>query len=205
ILRACVIYLKGNWYDQLSLIAFAYNNSYHSSIGMTSFEDLYGTRCRSPRGWFEMVQSQQKSYVNVRISDREFDIDDWIYLKISPMKGVIRFGNKGKLSPHYVGPYQVLRWIGMMAYQLNLPFDLSLLNLVFHVPLLKKCISDPTSIIPLKSLGIKKILSYEEVPVEILDWEVRKLRNKEVASVKVLWRNQMVEGATWETNADMIS
>ncbi|WMV41728.1 hypothetical protein MTR67_035113 [Solanum verrucosum] len=98
-----------------------------------------------------------------------------------PIKGVIRFSKNGNLSPRYVGLYQALRWIG------------------------QKCIGDPTLIVPLESLGIKESLSYEEDPVEILDRQVRKLRNKEVASVKVLWRNQIVEGDTWEAEADMMS
>jgi len=101
----------------------------------------------------------------------------------------MRFGKKGKLSPRYVGPYQIFRCIGKVAYELDLPNDLASVHLVFYVSLLKKCIGDPISIVPLESLGKKDSLSYEEVPVEILDRQVRKLRNKEVASVKVIWRN----------------
>ena len=135
-LRACVIDFKGSWDDHLPLIEFAYNNSYHSSIQMAPYEALYGRRCRSPVGWFEVgeaaligpdsihdaiekvqliryrlktAQSRQKSYADVRRKDLEFLIDDWIYLKVSPMKGVMRFGKKGKLSPRYVGPYKILK------------------------------------------------------------------------------------------------
>ncbi|WMV24191.1 hypothetical protein MTR67_017576, partial [Solanum verrucosum] len=89
--------------------------------------------------------------------------------------------------------------------QLDLPSNLSPVHLIFHVSLLKKCIGDLTSIVPLESLSIKESLSYEEVLVEIFDRQVRKLRNKEVASVKVLWRNQMVEGSTGEAELDMMS
>ena len=125
-LRACVIDFKSDWDDHYALIEFAYNNSYHSSIGMTPFEALYGRRCRSPVGWFEVgeialigpesvyeaiekvhlirerlrtAQSRQKSYADVRRRDLEFEVNDWVYLKISPMKGVMRFGKKRKLSP----------------------------------------------------------------------------------------------------------
>ncbi|KAH0778029.1 hypothetical protein KY290_009440 [Solanum tuberosum] len=125
-LRACVIDFKGSWDDHLPLIEFAYNNSYHSSIQMAPYEALYGRRCRSPIGWFEVgeaqligpdlvhqamekvkviqerlktAQSRQKSYTDVRRRALEFEIDDWVYLKVSPMKGVMRFGKKGKLSP----------------------------------------------------------------------------------------------------------
>ncbi|WMV45859.1 hypothetical protein MTR67_039244 [Solanum verrucosum] len=129
-LRACVIDFKGNWDDHLPLIEFSYNNSYHSSIAMAPFEALYGRRCRSLVGWFEVSEfallgpevvyeatekvqlirdrlktahSQQKSYADNRNRDLEFEVGDWVYLKISPMEGVMRFGKKGKLSPWYLG------------------------------------------------------------------------------------------------------
>ena len=137
-LRACVIDFKGSWDDHLSLIEFSYNNSYHSSIQMAPYEALYGRRCRSPVGWFEVgettligpdsvldamekvqlirdrlktAQSRQKSYADVRRRELEFQVDDWVFLKVSPMKGVMRFGKKGKLSPRYVGPYKILKRI----------------------------------------------------------------------------------------------
>ncbi|WMV32798.1 hypothetical protein MTR67_026183 [Solanum verrucosum] len=130
-MRSCVINFKGYWDDHLPLIEFAYNNSYHSSIGMAPFEALYGRRFRSRIGWFEVgenaligpdlvyeamqkvilirerlrtTQRQKKSYVDVRRRYLEFDVHSWVYLKISPMKGVMRFGKKGKLIPCYVGP-----------------------------------------------------------------------------------------------------
>ncbi|KAK4729768.1 hypothetical protein R3W88_022756 [Solanum pinnatisectum] len=114
----------------------------------------------------------------------------------------MRFGKKGKLSPRFVGPYQILRLVGNVAYELDLPNELALVHLVFHVSMLKKFVGDPTYIVPIEGLGLKENLSYEEVPIEILDRQVKKLRNKEVASVKVLWRNHLVEGATWEAEAD---
>ncbi|XP_070057278.1 uncharacterized protein [Nicotiana tomentosiformis] len=164
-LRACVLDFKGNWDDHLALIEFAYNNSYHSSIKMAPYEALYGRRCRSPVGWFEVerlrtAQSRQKSYSDVRRRDLEFEVGDWVFLKISPMKGVMRFGKKGKLSPRYIGPYKILRRIG-------------------------------------------QDLSYDELPVAILDRQVRKLRTKDVASVKVLWRNKNIEEMTWEAEEEM--
>ena len=138
-LRACVIDFRGNWDDHLPLIEFSYNNSYHSSIGMAPFEALYGRRCRSPVGWFEVGESsilgpeiihealekvrmirdrlataysRQKSYADNRKRPLEFNVGDQVYLKISPMKGVMRFGRKGKLSPRYVGPYEILQRVG---------------------------------------------------------------------------------------------
>ncbi|XP_070035369.1 uncharacterized protein, partial [Nicotiana tomentosiformis] len=198
-LRACVLDFKGNWDDHLALIEFAYNNSYHSSIKMAPYEALYGRRCRSPVGWFEVgetelygpdlihqaiekvkviqerlrtAQSRQKSYSDVRRRDLEFEVGDWVFLKISPMKGVMRFGKKGKLSPRYIGP---------------------------------KCIGDPSRVVPIKDVQVTKDLSYDEVPVAILDRQVRKLRTKDVASVKVLWRNKNIEEMTWEAEEEMKS
>ncbi|WMV31865.1 hypothetical protein MTR67_025250 [Solanum verrucosum] len=229
-LRACVIDFKGSWDDHLPLIEFAYNNSYHSSIQMAPYEALYGRRCRSPIGWFEVgeaqligpdlvhqamekvkviqerlktAQSRQKSYTDVRRRALEFEIDDWVYLKVSPMKGVMRFGKKGKLNPRYIGPYRIAKRIGNVAYELELPQELAAVHPVFHISMLKKCIGDPSLILPTESIKIKDNLSYEEVPVQILDRQVRRLRTKDVASVKVLWRNQFVEGATWEAEEDM--
>ncbi|XP_070004985.1 uncharacterized protein [Nicotiana sylvestris] len=130
-LRACVLDFKGNWDDHLPLIEFAYNNSFHVSIQMSPFEALYGRRCRSPIGCLEVgeeellgpdlmhqamekvkiiqerlkaAQSRQKSYADIRRRKLEFQVDDWVFLRVSP-KGVMRFGKKGKLSPRYVGPY----------------------------------------------------------------------------------------------------
>ncbi|WMV09344.1 hypothetical protein MTR67_002729 [Solanum verrucosum] len=105
------------------------------------------------------------------------------------MKGVMRFGKKGKLSPRYVGPYKILKRVGKVAYELELPTKLAIVHPIFHISFLKKCVGDPASIIPLEIVAVKDTLTYEEVPVEILDRQVRRLRNKEVASVKILWRS----------------
>ncbi|WMV42094.1 hypothetical protein MTR67_035479 [Solanum verrucosum] len=119
------------------------------------------------------------------------------------MKGVMRFSKKGKLSSRYIGPYKISKRVRNVAYELELPQELAAVHSVFHISMLKKCIGDPSLIIPTKDIGIKDILSYEEILVEILDRQIRKLRTKEVASVKVLWRNQFVEGGTWEAEEDM--
>ena len=109
-----------------------------------------------------------------------------VYLKISPMKGMMRFDKKGKLSPRYVGHYEVFQGVGKVAYELRLSSELSLVHSVFHISMLKKCIGDPVSIIPIEGLGVDGSISYEEVPMDILDRQVKKLRNNEVASVKFL-------------------
>ncbi|KAK4737357.1 hypothetical protein R3W88_001054 [Solanum pinnatisectum] len=104
-----------------------------------------------------------------------------------------------------MGPYQVLKRVGKVAYELDLPNDLASVHPMFLVSMLKKYIGDPVSILPLEGLGVDENLSYEEVPIENLDRQVKRLRNKEVVSVKVLWRNHLVEGATCEAEADMMS
>ncbi|WMV54920.1 hypothetical protein MTR67_048305, partial [Solanum verrucosum] len=118
------------------------------------------------------------SYANVRRKELQFQVDEWVFLKVSPMKGVMRFGKKGRLSPIYVGPYKILKRIGKVAYALELPAKLEVVHPVFHISLLKGCVDDPTVIVPLESVAVKDSLSYEDVPVEILNRQVRRVRNK---------------------------
>ena len=115
----------------------------------------------------------------------------------------MRFCRKGKLSLRYVGSYEILQRVDEVAYQLTLPTEIAYVHLVFHFFMLNKCLGDPTSIVPIEGLGFEEDLSYKEVPVEILDRHINRLRNKEVATVKVLWRIHLVEGAKWESKADM--
>ncbi|XP_070010212.1 uncharacterized protein [Nicotiana sylvestris] len=199
-LRAYTLDFKGSWDDHLPLIEFAYNNSFHASIQMAQFEALYGRRCRSPIGWFE---SRKKSYSDMCRRDLEFKEDDWVFLKVSPMKGIMPFGKKGKLSARYIRPYRIIQRIGQVAYKLELPPEMSLVLPVFHVSLLRKVVGDPSTIVPVETMEVNEELSHEEVPVAILDRQVRKLRNKEIASMNVLWQNQQVEEATWEAEDEM--
>ncbi|WMV33290.1 hypothetical protein MTR67_026675 [Solanum verrucosum] len=192
-LRACVIDFKGNWDDHLPLIEFVYNNSYLYSIQMAPYEALYRRRCRYPIGWFEVGES---GLIGPNLVHQAME-------KVSPMKGVMRFGKKGKLRPWYIGPYRISKMVGNVAYELELPQELATVYTVFHIFTLKKCMGNPSLIIPTEDIGIKDSLSYEEIPVQILDRQVHKLRTKEVASIKVLWRNQFVEEATWEAEEDM--
>ena len=126
-----------------------------------------------------------------------------MYINVSPLKGVMRFIKKGKLCPLYIGPYKTSKRIDNVAYELELPQELAAVHPVFHVSMLKKCMGDLSLIVSIENVGIKDILSYEEIPIQILDRQVRKLRTKDVASVKVLWRNQFLEVATWEAEEDM--
>ncbi|XP_075111798.1 uncharacterized protein LOC142181974 [Nicotiana tabacum] len=148
-------------------------------------------------------RSRQKAYADIRRRKLEFQVDDWVFLRVSPMKGVMLFGKKGKLSPRYFGPYRVTQRIGQVAYRLELPPEMSFVHPVFHVSMLKKVVGNPSTIVPIEAIKVNEELSYEEIPVAILDRQVHKLRNKEVASVKVLWQSQQVEEATWEAESEM--
>ncbi|XP_055830812.1 uncharacterized protein LOC129899826 [Solanum dulcamara] len=165
---------------------------------------LYKRRCRSPISWFKagkaefigpdlVYQSMEKvKTIQERRRDLEFEVNDWVHLKVFPMKGVMRFWKKGFLIPHYIGPYQIIKRVGNITYELELPSELDIVHLGF---LLKKCLGDPLLIVPTEKIGVKDNLSYEEAHVQILDRTACKLRTKEVASIKALWRNQFIEEA----------
>ncbi|KAL0556496.1 hypothetical protein IC582_005010 [Cucumis melo] len=230
-LRACVLEFSGSWDSHLHLMEFAYNNSYQATIGMAPFEALYGRCCRSPVCWGEVgeqrllgpelvqttnaaiqryrariltTQSRQKSYADVWRKDLEFDMGNMVFLKVAPMKGVLRFEKKRKLSPRFVGPFEILERIGPVAYRLALPPSFSAVHDVFHVSMLRKYVTDPTHVVDFEPLQINENLSYEDQhPVEIFAREVKVLCNRGIALVKVLWRNHEVEEATWETEEDI--
>jgi len=121
------------------------------------------------------------------------------------MKGVMGFGKKGKLRPRYLDPYKIIQQIGKVAYKLELPSRLEAVYSIFHVSMLRKCMGDPLSIVPIEDVQITETLSYEEIPIVILDRQVRTLRTKEVSSVMVLWRNNNVKEMMWETEEEMRS
>ena len=222
--------LKGSWETHLPLIEFAYNNSYHSSIEMAPFEALYGRKCRSPICWNEVgerklfgpelvqlttekiqlirerllaAQSRQKSYADNRRRDLEFQVGDHVFLKVSPSKGVMRFGKKGKLSQRYIGPFEILDRVGNVSYRLALPPVLSHIHNVFHVSVLRKYMPDPSHVLEYEPINVREDLSYEEQPVQILDRKDQVLRSRNISLVKVLWRNHTVQEATWEKEEDM--
>ncbi|XP_073061854.1 uncharacterized protein [Primulina eburnea] len=149
------------------------------------------------------AQSRQTSYANVRRRPLEFNVGDNVFVKIAPLKGVMRFGKKGKLSPCYIEPFEILDRIGERANQLALPPDLDRVHNVFHVSMLRKYLSNPSHVLRHEALDLLPNLSYEEVPVQIIDRKFTVLRNKEIIFVKVLWRNHEIEEATWETEEEM--
>ncbi|KAL4037023.1 hypothetical protein IC575_000606 [Cucumis melo] len=144
-----------------------------------------------------------KSYADVRRKDLEFEVGDMVFLKVAPMKGVLRFAKKGKLSPRFVGPFEILERIGPVAYRLALPPSFAAVHDVFHISMLRKYVADPTHVVDFEPLQISENLSYEEQPVEVLAREVKKLRSREIPLVKILWQNHGVEEATWEKEEDM--
>ncbi|KAD4385762.1 hypothetical protein E3N88_25931 [Mikania micrantha] len=199
-LRACVIDFGGNWDSHLPLVEFSYNNSYHASIGMAPFEALYGRKCRSSICWTEVGESQitgpkiiqettdkirrirdnllaarsrQKSYADKRRKPLEFEVGDMVLLKVMPWKGVVLFGKRGKLSPHYVGPFKILERIGKVAYKLELPPELSNVHPTFHMSNLRKCLADQDLQVPLDDIRIDDTMHFVEKPVEKMDREVK--------------------------------
>ena len=155
--------------------------------------------------WQKMktAQDRQKSYADVHRRPMEFEVGDKVLLKVSPMKGVMRFGKKGKLSPKFIGPYEILDRVGEVAYHLALPPCLDRVHNVFHVSQLRKYLSDPSHVIEPETIQLDDTLTYEEIPVEILDRKVRNTRRAETAIVKVLWTNHTIEEATWEAEDTM--
>jgi hypothetical protein len=225
-LRACIIHYGTNWDKCLTLAEFSYNNSYQSSIQMAPFEALYGRRCRTPLSWsktgerqifgldlvtkaeskvkiiqanLKTAQSRQKSYADQRRKPLQFQIGDHVYLRVSPTKGVQRFGIKEKLAPRYVGPFEITEACGPVAYRLHLPSQLAAIHDVFHISQLKKCIKMPTEIIEQQAIEIEPDLSYVERPIQILDTKERVTRRKKIKMYKILWDHHTAEEATWET------
>ncbi|XP_073035257.1 uncharacterized protein [Primulina eburnea] len=187
---------------------------------MAPYEALYGKKCRSSLNWDEvgegkmlgpelvqqtadviiliqdrmkMSQTRQKIYVDNRRRPFEFEVGDHVFIKIAPLKGIMRFGRKGKLSPRFIGSFEILDRIGERAYRVALPSDLDRVHNVFvnidyrgH-----------------EALDLMPNLTYQEVPIQILDCKVKVLRNNEIGIIMILWRNQLVEEATWEPEEEM--
>ena len=149
------------------------------------------------------AQDRQKSYADIRRRDLEFEVGDKVFLKVSPTKGVMRFNQKGKLSPRYIGPYEIVNRIGTVAYRLALPENLGRVHNVFHVSQLKKYLPDPSHVLNPEPVELDPSLSYEVQPIRIVDSKVRQTRTKSTTLVKVIWDNGQTEEATWETADEM--
>ena len=194
-LRSCVIDYEGSWDRHISLVEFMYNNSFQSSIEMAPYEALYERKCRTPLCWtklsekkaigpdliqetkekvkmirerLKVVADRQKSYTNLKRKDIQYEISEKVFLQVSPWKKVMRFEKKRKLSPRFIGPYEVIEKVGPVAYRLALPPELENIHNVFHVLMLRRYRSDPSHVVSSKVIELRPYLTYEEEPIEIL-------------------------------------
>jgi hypothetical protein len=194
-LRECAMQYGRSWDKSLSFAEFSYNNSHQESLKMVSYETLYGCRCRTPLFWSEageqkvfgpyilqeaekqvrmvrenlrVVQLRQKSCADHRRRELSFEVGDFVYLKVSPMRGLHRFKARGNLAPRFIGPFKILEKRAEVAYQLELPPQLSDVQNVFHVSQLKKCMRVLEEQLPMEDLDTKEDLSYQEYLVKIL-------------------------------------
>ncbi|XP_060671061.1 uncharacterized protein LOC132800790 [Ziziphus jujuba] len=192
---------------------------------MAPYEALYGRKCRSLLHWddvgerkilgleivqntgeviikinerMKVAQSRYKSYADNQRKKLECFVEDMVFLKIAPMKGMMWFGKKRKLCSRFVGPFQILDIVCDLAYRLALPPALSGVHNVFHVSMLCKYIHDSSHVVSFKPLQLNMDLTYEELPLRIVDQKEKELRTKKIPLVKVLWRNHSIEEATWE-------
>ncbi|KAI5436071.1 hypothetical protein KIW84_022495 [Lathyrus oleraceus] len=195
LLRSCVLEQGGNWDNFLPLIEFTYNNSFHSSIEMAPFEALYEKMKAS--------QSHQKSYHDKRRKALEFEKDEHVFLRVTPITGVGRALKSHKLTPRFIGPYQISKRVGEVAYQIALPPSLSNLHDVFHVSQLRRYIADPSHVVPLDDVQVRDNLTVDTSPMRIEDREVKRLRGKEIALVKVIWGGVANGNITWELEDKM--
>ncbi|GJW26953.1 putative reverse transcriptase domain-containing protein [Tanacetum coccineum] len=229
-LRACVIDFGNGWDKHLPLIEFSYNNSYQTSIKAAPFEVLYGRKCRLPICWAEVGDAQltglkffrettekiiqikhrlqasrdrQRSYADKRRKPLEFQVGDKVMLKVSPWKGVIRFGKRGKLNPRYIRPFKILANVGTVAYQLELPEKLSRVYSTFNVSNLKKYLSDEHLAILLDEIHVDDKLNFIEEPVKIMDREVKCLKKSRIPIEKVRWNSRRGPEYTWEREGQM--
>nr|ABA94346.1 retrotransposon protein, putative, Ty3-gypsy subclass [Oryza sativa Japonica Group] len=213
-LRACALDFGGAWDKSLPYAEFSYNNSYQASLQMAPFEALYGRKCRTPLFWdqtgerqlfgtevlteaeekvrtvrerLRIAQSRQKSYADNRRRELTFEAGDYVYLRVTPLRGVHRFQTKGKLAPRFVGPYRILERRGEVAYQLELPPNMVGIHDVFHVSQLKKCLRVPEEQASSEHIDIQEDLTYVEMPIRILETSERRTRNKVIRFCKVQW------------------
>jgi hypothetical protein len=229
-LRDCALQYGRSWDKSLSYAEFSYNNSYQESLKMAPFEMLYGCRCRTPLFWSEVgerkvfgsdilqetekqvrlvrenlrvAQSRQKSYVDHMRRELSFEVGDFVYFNMSPMRVLRCFQVQGKLAPWFIGPFKILEKRDEVAYQLELLPQLSDVHDVFHISQLKTCLCVPEEQLPMKDLDAKEDLSYQEYPIKILETSKRTTRNKRIKMCKVQWSHHTEKEATWEREEEL--
>jgi hypothetical protein len=193
---------------------------------MAPFNVLYGHRCHTPLNWIEpgekvifrpdlieepeatvhqihdtlrAIKSCQETYPNKRHRPLEFKVGDHVYLRVSPMKGMNRFGMKEKLAPHYIGPFLIVEKCETVAYKLELPPSLAGVNDIFHVSQLKKCLKPPVDVMLPEVTPLKADLSYPEHPISVLDQKDHVMRRKMIKFFKIQLSNHTEEEAMWES------
>ncbi|GJU12756.1 putative reverse transcriptase domain-containing protein [Tanacetum coccineum] len=201
-LRACVMDFEKGWDKHLPLIELSYNNSYHTSIKAAPFEALY-EKIIQIKHRLQALRDRQRSYADKRRKLLEFQVGDKVMLKVSPCKGVIRFDKRRKLNPRYIGHFKILAKVGTVAYQLEFPEKLSRVHSTFHVSNLKKCLSDEPLGIPLDEIHVDDKLNFIKEPIEIMDREVKRLKQSRIPIVKVHWNSRIGPEYTWEREDQM--
>jgi hypothetical protein len=197
---------------------------------MSPFEALYGRKCRTPLYWDQIgerqifgpkiiqeaeeqvhqirenlrtAQSRKKSYADTWRRLLEFKEGDHVYLKVSPLQGMRRLKVKGKLSPRFIGPFLILKRVGEVAYQLELPDHLTDVHDVFHVSQVKKCLRVPKEQLQMEDLSVRDDLTYAEYPIKILDTLTRVTRSKVIKICKEQWSHHEEDEATWEREEEL--
>ena len=197
---------------------------------MAPYEALYGRSCRSPLCWTKVgessitspnlirdtsekvslirqrlltTQSRQKSYADVRRRPLEFEVGDHVFLKVMPKRGVVKFGKRGKLSPRFIWPFEILERVGTEAYRLALPPSMTGVHEVFHVSMLRRYTPDPAHVVDWGEIEVDTDGTFEEGPVCIIDSRDQVLRHKTVRLVRVLWQHRGVDESTREREDTM--
>nr|GEW01115.1 reverse transcriptase domain-containing protein [Tanacetum cinerariifolium] len=198
-LRACAIDFGKGWVNHLPLVEFSYNNSYHASIKATPFEALYCQKCRSRVCWTKVGEAQILDPELIQeTTEKIVQIKQRIQASRDRQKRVVRFGKWGKLNPRYVGPFKILERVGGVAYKLDLPEELSRFHNTFYVSNLKKCHADEPLAVPLDGLHFDDKLHFVEEPVEIVDREVKRLKQSRIPLIKIRWNSKRGPEFTWK-------
>ncbi|GJT01511.1 putative reverse transcriptase domain-containing protein [Tanacetum coccineum] len=192
-LRACVIDFGSSWDRHLSLSEVGDSQLTGPELIRDTTEKIVDIKNR-----LLAARSRQKSYADKRLKSLEFEVGDMVLLKVLPWKGTVRFKKHGKLSPRYIGPFKVLARIGPVAYILELPEDLKGIHSTFHVSNLKKCLAEGEVVVLLEEIQLDDKLHMIEEPVEIMDKEVKRLKQSQIPIVKVCWNSKRGQEFTWE-------